>query len=156
MKILILANNDVGLYQFRRELIQELMKESEMIILVNEVITSSSDGIRAIIASRNSRSSALELPSACPESIEMLTSAALALIAAKVRQQTTPRNPIRSLSTYFLIDVFFVINRVLRFFLGDLRRAFAELFRKINFQCLSEGHRFGQLILLAAVIKLFG
>ena len=28
MKILILANNDVGLYQFRRELIEELLKEN--------------------------------------------------------------------------------------------------------------------------------
>ena len=30
MKVLILANNDVGLYQFRRELIQELRKEHEV------------------------------------------------------------------------------------------------------------------------------
>lgn len=32
MKILILANNDVGLYQFRRELIQELLKQNEVYI----------------------------------------------------------------------------------------------------------------------------
>ena len=32
MKILILANNDVGLYQFRRELIEELLKENQVTI----------------------------------------------------------------------------------------------------------------------------
>lgn len=32
MKILILANNDVGLYQFRKELVQELLRENEVII----------------------------------------------------------------------------------------------------------------------------
>ena len=32
MKILILANNDVGLYQFRRELIEELIKENQVTI----------------------------------------------------------------------------------------------------------------------------
>lgn len=32
MKILILANNDVGLFKFRRELIQELLKEHEVLI----------------------------------------------------------------------------------------------------------------------------
>ena len=32
MKILILANHDVGLYQFRKELIEELRKENEVII----------------------------------------------------------------------------------------------------------------------------
>ena len=32
MKIMILANNDVGLYQFRIELIEELLKENEVII----------------------------------------------------------------------------------------------------------------------------
>lgn len=32
MKILILANNDVGLYQFRKELIYELLKENEVYI----------------------------------------------------------------------------------------------------------------------------
>lgn len=32
MKILILANNDVGLFKFRRELIQELLKEHEVFI----------------------------------------------------------------------------------------------------------------------------
>lgn len=32
MKILILANSDVGLYQFRRELIQELLKDHQVII----------------------------------------------------------------------------------------------------------------------------
>lgn len=32
MKILILANNDVGLYQFRRELIEELLKENSVVI----------------------------------------------------------------------------------------------------------------------------
>lgn len=32
MKILILANNDVGLYQFRRELIAELLKDNEVYI----------------------------------------------------------------------------------------------------------------------------
>ena len=32
MKILILANNDVGLFQFRRELIEELLKEHEVTI----------------------------------------------------------------------------------------------------------------------------
>ena len=31
MKILILANNDVGLYQFRRELIEELLKKNKVI-----------------------------------------------------------------------------------------------------------------------------
>lgn len=32
MKILILANNDVGLYKFRRELLEELIKENEVYI----------------------------------------------------------------------------------------------------------------------------
>ena len=32
MKVMILANNDVGLYQFRKELIEELLKEHEVII----------------------------------------------------------------------------------------------------------------------------
>lgn len=32
MKVMILANNDVGLYQFRRELIEELLKQHEVII----------------------------------------------------------------------------------------------------------------------------
>ena len=32
MKILILANNDVGLYKFRRELLEELTKENEVYI----------------------------------------------------------------------------------------------------------------------------
>lgn len=32
MKILILANNDVGLYQFRRELIEELLKQNTVVI----------------------------------------------------------------------------------------------------------------------------
>lgn len=32
MKILILANNDVGLYQFRKELIEELLKENNVLI----------------------------------------------------------------------------------------------------------------------------
>lgn len=32
MKILILANHDLGLYQFRKELIQELLKENEVFI----------------------------------------------------------------------------------------------------------------------------
>ena len=32
MKILILANSDVGLYQFRRELIQEFLKNNDVII----------------------------------------------------------------------------------------------------------------------------
>lgn len=32
MKILILANNDVGLYQFRGELVEELLKENKVII----------------------------------------------------------------------------------------------------------------------------
>ena len=32
MKILILANNDVGLYRFRKELILELLKDNEVII----------------------------------------------------------------------------------------------------------------------------
>ena len=32
MKILILANNDVGLYQFRRELIEELLKQNQVTI----------------------------------------------------------------------------------------------------------------------------
>lgn len=32
MKVMILANFDVGLYQFRRELIEELLKENEVII----------------------------------------------------------------------------------------------------------------------------
>lgn len=32
MRILILANNDVGLYQFRRELIEELLKNNEVLI----------------------------------------------------------------------------------------------------------------------------
>ena len=32
MKILILANNDVGLYQFRRELIEELLKKNRVAI----------------------------------------------------------------------------------------------------------------------------
>ena len=32
MKILILANNDIGLYQFRRELIEELLKKNKVVI----------------------------------------------------------------------------------------------------------------------------
>ena len=32
MKIMILANNDVGLYQFRKELIEELLKQHEVVI----------------------------------------------------------------------------------------------------------------------------
>ena len=32
MKVLILANHDIGLYQFRKELIQELLKENEVFI----------------------------------------------------------------------------------------------------------------------------
>lgn len=32
MKVMILANNDVGLYQFRKELIEELLKEHEVLI----------------------------------------------------------------------------------------------------------------------------
>lgn len=32
MKIVILANNDVGLYQFRKELIEELLKDNEVVI----------------------------------------------------------------------------------------------------------------------------
>ena len=32
MKIVILANNDVGLYKFRRELLEELIKENEVYI----------------------------------------------------------------------------------------------------------------------------
>lgn len=32
MKVLILANNDVGLYQFRKELIEEFLKEHEVVI----------------------------------------------------------------------------------------------------------------------------
>ena len=32
MKVMILANNDVGLYQFRKELIEELLKEYEVVI----------------------------------------------------------------------------------------------------------------------------
>ena len=32
MKILVLANNDVGLYKFRRELLEELLKENEVFI----------------------------------------------------------------------------------------------------------------------------
>ena len=32
MKILILENNDIGLYQFRRELIEELLKKNEVAI----------------------------------------------------------------------------------------------------------------------------
>lgn len=32
MKILILANNDIGLYQFRRELIEELLKKNNVVI----------------------------------------------------------------------------------------------------------------------------
>ena len=32
MKVMILANNDVGLYQFRKELIEELLKENEVVI----------------------------------------------------------------------------------------------------------------------------
>ncbi|MGN0171087.1 MAG: glycosyltransferase family 4 protein [Lachnospiraceae bacterium] len=32
MKVMILANNDVGLYQFRKELIEELLKQHEVVI----------------------------------------------------------------------------------------------------------------------------
>ena len=32
MKVMILANNDVGLYQFRKELIEELLKDHEVVI----------------------------------------------------------------------------------------------------------------------------
>ena len=32
MKVMILANNDVGLYQFRKELIEELLKKYEVVI----------------------------------------------------------------------------------------------------------------------------
>ena len=38
MKILILANNDVGLYKFRKELIQELIRQG------NRVVVSLPDG----------------------------------------------------------------------------------------------------------------
>ncbi len=31
-KILILANNDVGLYQFRKELIEDILKINEVVI----------------------------------------------------------------------------------------------------------------------------
>lgn len=34
MKVMILANNDVGLYQFRKELIEELLKEHDVVILL--------------------------------------------------------------------------------------------------------------------------
>jgi galacturonosyltransferase len=33
-KILILANNDVGLYKFRKELISELLKNNEVVISI--------------------------------------------------------------------------------------------------------------------------
>ena len=36
MRILILANNDVGLYKFRRELIEALVKENEVYINLPE------------------------------------------------------------------------------------------------------------------------
>ena len=32
MKILVLANNDVGLYQFRKELLQELLKDNSVVL----------------------------------------------------------------------------------------------------------------------------
>ena len=32
MKVMILANNDVGLYQFRKELIEKMLKEHEVVI----------------------------------------------------------------------------------------------------------------------------
>ena len=32
MKVMILANNDVGLYQFRKELIEELLKQHKVVI----------------------------------------------------------------------------------------------------------------------------
>ena len=32
MRILVLANNDVGLYQFRKELLTELIKDNEVYI----------------------------------------------------------------------------------------------------------------------------
>ena len=32
MKIMIMANNDAGLYKFRRELLEELLKEHEVMI----------------------------------------------------------------------------------------------------------------------------
>lgn len=36
MKIMILANNDVGLYQFRKELIEELLKENSVVVVLPE------------------------------------------------------------------------------------------------------------------------
>lgn len=36
MRILILTNFDVGLYQFRRELIQELLTKNEVYIMSDE------------------------------------------------------------------------------------------------------------------------
>ena len=36
MKILILANNDVGLYKFRKELIQELIRRGNKVIVKSE------------------------------------------------------------------------------------------------------------------------
>lgn len=32
MKILVLANNDVGLYQFRKELLLELLKDNSIVL----------------------------------------------------------------------------------------------------------------------------
>ena len=39
-KILILANNDVGLYKFRKEIIEELLKENEVYISLPRIICS--------------------------------------------------------------------------------------------------------------------
>ena len=36
MKIMILANNDAGLYKFRRELLEELLKEHKVMICLPE------------------------------------------------------------------------------------------------------------------------
>ena len=59
--------------------VEFLNDEREIIILVNAVITSRSDGMSASIASRNSKSSALDDSSALPDSTDtFIAGAALA------------------------------------------------------------------------------
>ena len=38
MKVMILANNDVGLYKFRKELLTELLKDNEVFISLPYVL----------------------------------------------------------------------------------------------------------------------
>ena len=52
MKILILANYDVGLYQFRRELIQALLREHQVTMYMTEALQTNEAAV-ALFRSRN-------------------------------------------------------------------------------------------------------